>query len=156
MKSFFSLHGCPWRLWRERIPSGTIARAADSVQTPFYKNKVLIFPLVALSTETSWVFGFNAYIFKTSKKDPNLSLDECLRFLYTLDSQILIGLGAYIFLPKEKYVLRFENSFSKFPDKFWGIGNDTPESAKEATHYPFTSTRASAEILEESFPRHWI
>jgi outer membrane protein assembly factor BamA len=57
-------------------------------------------------------------------------------FLYTLNDQILIALGANIFLPKEKYIIRFENSFSKFPDKFWGIGNDTPESAKES--YTFT------------------
>lgn len=103
-----------------------------------YKNKLLIFPLAALSTETSWVFGFaNAFVFKTSKKDKKLRTSTMPSgILYTLNKQILIGLGANIFLPKEKYVIRFENSFSKFPDKFWGIGNDTPESGKES--YTFT------------------
>ncbi len=103
-----------------------------------YKNKLLVFPLTALSTETSWVFGFaNAFIFKTSKKDKNLRTSTMPSgFLYTLNKQILIGLGANIFLPKEKYIIRFENSFSKFPDKFWGIGNETPESGKES--YTFT------------------
>lgn len=99
-----------------------------------YKNKLLIFPIVALSTETSWVFGIaNAYIFKTSKKDPHLRTSTMPSgFLYTLKDQILIALGANIFLPKEKYIIRFENSFSKFPDKFWGLGNETPSTAEEA------------------------
>ncbi len=103
-----------------------------------YKNKLLVFPLTALSTETSWVFGVaNAFIFKTSKKDKKLRTSTMPSgFLYTLNKQLLIGVGANIFLPKEKYVIRFENSFSKFPDKFWGIGNSTPEDAKES--YTFT------------------
>lgn len=114
-----------------------LPQSFDSSQVT-YKNKLLIFPLVALSTETSWVFGVaNAYIFKTSKKDPHLRTSTMPSgFLYTLNDQILIALGANIFLPKEKYIIRFENSFSKFPDKFWGIGNDTPESAEES--YTFT------------------
>jgi Omp85 superfamily domain len=121
---------------------GAFPQSADSTATKteeiVYKNKLLIFPLIALSTETNWVFGVaNAYIFKTSKKDPTLRTSTMPSgFLYTLNKQILIAIGANIFLPKEKYIIRFENSFSKFPDKFWGIGNDTPESAKES--YTFT------------------
>ncbi len=113
----------------------TEVKADTAVQ---YKNKLLVFPLVALSTETSWVFGLaNAYIFKTSKKDKKLRTSTMPSgFLYTLNQQILIALGANIYLPKEKYIIRFENSFSKFPDKFWGIGNETPESGKES--YTFT------------------
>lgn len=114
-----------------------LPKAIDTSRV-YYKNKLLIFPIVALSTETSWVFGVaNAYIFKTSKKDPNLRTSTMPSgILYTLKDQILIALGANIFLPKEKYIIRFENSFSKFPDKFWGIGNETPADAEEA--YTFT------------------
>ncbi len=117
-------------------------RAEEAV----YKNKLLIFPLVALSTETNWVFGVaNAYIFKTSKKDPHLRTSTMPSgFLYTLNKQILIAIGANIFLPKEKYIIRFENSFSKFPDKFWGIGNNTKESAKES--YTFTQFYLNPQI----------
>lgn len=117
-------------------------RAEEAV----YKNKLLIFPLIALSTETNWVFGVaNAYIFKTSKKDPKLRTSTMPSgFLYTLNKQILIAVGANIFLPKEKYIIRFENSFSKFPDKFWGIGNNTKESAKES--YTFTQFYINPQI----------
>lgn len=109
----------------------------DSVTMP-YKNKLLIFPLVARSTETSWVFGVaNAFIFKTNKKDTALRVSTIPSgFLYTLNDQILIALGANIFLPKELYIIRFENSFSKFPDLFWGIGNKT--DGKDPESYTFT------------------
>ncbi len=120
---------------------GAFPQPADSTAKTdeiIYKNKLLIFPIIALSTETNWVFGVaNAYIFKTSKKDPTLRTSTMPSgFLYTLNKQILIAIGANIFLPREKYIIRFENSFSKFPDKFWGIGNETPENAKES--YTFT------------------
>ena len=131
---FFGLRGNAQTKNRE---IGTFPQTVDSTSF-IYKDKMLIFPLIALSTETNWVFGVaNAYIFKTSKTDPTLRTSTIPSgFLYTLNQQILVAIGANIFLPKERYIIRFENSFSKFPDKFWGIGNDTPESAKES--YTFT------------------
>lgn len=121
------------------------ARAAPNHASVF-KNKLLIFPLTALSTETNWVFGLaNVYLFKTARKDSALRISTMPSgFLYTLNKQILVALGANIFLPREKYIIRFENSFSKFPDKFWGIGNNTPESNKES--YTFTQFYINPQI----------
>ena len=87
---------------RRRTEVSPLPQSFDSVKVT-YKNKLLIFPIVALSTETSWVLGIaNAYIFKTSKKDPALRTSTMPSgFLYTLNDQILIALGANIFLPKE-------------------------------------------------------
>ncbi len=133
----FVLLGSDTFAQRKRAEFSALPQSFDSAKVT-YKNKLLIFPIVALSAETSWVFGIaNAYIFKTSKKDSTLRTSTMPSgFLYTLNDQILIALGANIFLPKEKYIIRFENSFSKFPDKFWGIGNETPEDAEES--YTFT------------------
>jgi len=127
---------------------------AEVTKSP-YKNSFLPIPLVALSTETSWVFGIaTAYTFKTVKLDPILRTSTMTAgFLYTLKDQIIIGLGGYIFLPKEKYILRFENTFSKFPDKFWGIGNETPENAVESytfTQY-FINPNISKKIAKDLF-----
>jgi hypothetical protein len=122
----------------------------DSVK-PSYKNKFLVFPLVALSTETSWVFGVaNAYVFKTAKKDSALRVSTMPSgFLYTLNNQILIALGANIFLPKERYIIRFENSFSKFPDKFWGIGNNTDNNVSES--YTFTQFYINPQLYRKVY-----
>ncbi len=109
----------------------------DSTEKPF-KNRLLIFPLTARSVETNWVFGLaNAFIFKTNKKDTALRVSTIPSgLIYTLNNQILIALGANIFLPRERYIIRFENSFSKFPDKFWGLGNRTDGNKPES--YTFT------------------
>ena len=123
----------------QKREAGSFPASSDSTNLEIvYKNKLLIFPIIALSTETNWVFGLaNAYIFKTFKKDPTLRTSTIPSgFLYTLNKQILVAIGANIYLPKEKYIIRFENSFSKFPDKFWGIGNNSLESEKES--YTFT------------------
>ena len=122
----------------------------DSVK-PSYKNKFLVFPLVALSTETNWVFGVaNAYIFKTAKHDSSLRVSTMPSgFLYTLNNQILIALGANIFLPREKYIIRFENSFSKFPDKFWGLGNATDSRPSE--NYTFTQFYINPQLYRKVF-----
>jgi hypothetical protein len=124
----------------------------DSIKKAnFYRSRLLVFPLVALSTETNWVFGVaNAFIFKTDKKDSTLRLSTMPSgFLYTLNNQILIALGANIFLPKERYIIRFENSFSKFPDKFWGIGNNT--DSKEAEAYTFTQFYINPQLYRKVY-----
>jgi outer membrane protein assembly factor BamA len=127
--------------------ASSILAAQTGVTTPLskkdttakpYKNKLLIFPLTARSIETNWVFGVaNAFIFKTNKKDTALRVSTIPSgFIYTLNDQILLAIGANIFLPKERYIIRFENSFSKFPDKFWGLGNRT--DGKDYESYTFT------------------
>ena len=116
-----------------------------------YKNKLLVFPLVASSPETSWVFGVaNAFIFKTAKSDSVLRVSTIPSgILYTLNNQILIALGANIFLPKERYIIRFENSFSKFPDKFWGLGNNTDDKTSES--YTFTQFYINPQLYRKVY-----
>ncbi len=113
-----------------------------------HKNKLLVVPIVALSTETSWVFGAGSfYVFKTAKHDSALRVSSLpCGFLYTLNNQILIAVGANIFLPKEKYNIRFENTFSKYPDRFWGIGNNTDSREKKYENYTFTQFYINPQI----------
>ncbi len=126
-------------VWMMQEASGQAVEAApsDSAQV-VYKNKLLIFPIVALSKETSWVLGVaNAYIFKTDKKDTALRYSTMPSgILYSLNNQIMVALAVNIFLPKERYIIRAENWMSKYPDRFWGIGNDTDEQPYES--YTFT------------------
>jgi outer membrane protein assembly factor BamA len=134
----------------QQLPLPSIKKQKDSTIN-LSKNRFLAFPLVALSTETNWVFGVaNAYIFRTDRKDSTLRLSTMPSgFLYTLNNQILIALGANIFLPKEKYIIRFENSYSKFPDKFWGIGNNTDN--KEAERYTFTQFYINPQLYRKVY-----
>lgn len=104
------------------------------------KNSFIIAPLVTNGPETSWAFGAaSAYIFRTDKSDTSLRASTFpIGILYTLNNQIIGGLGANIFFPKEAYIFRFESSFSKFPDKFWGLGNKTESREAQFEKYTFT------------------
>jgi outer membrane protein assembly factor BamA len=44
----------------------------------------------------------------------------------------VVVLGSTVFFPGEKMIFRGQTSYSYYPDKFWGLGNDSPESAKES------------------------
>lgn len=117
----------------------TLPSKFDSVRVST-KNSFIIAPLITTGKETSLAFGVaSAYIFRTDKKDSTLRASTIpMGILYTLNNQIIAGLGANIFLPKEKYIIRFESSFSKFPDKFWGLGNNTDSREKDYEQYTFT------------------
>jgi hypothetical protein len=51
--------------------------------------------------------------------------------LYTTKSQIIVAARAELFPIGSPYRLLGEIAFVKFPTKFWGIGNDTPDELEE-------------------------
>jgi hypothetical protein len=51
--------------------------------------------------------------------------------LYTTKKQIIVALRAELFPIGSPYRLVGEAAFTKFPNKFWGIGNDTPDALEE-------------------------
>lgn len=97
------------------------------------KNKLLLFPLLGRAPETGWSYGVaEAFVFKTNRKDTNLRTSTIpAGFLYTQRKQILIALGVNMYLPKERWIVQFEGSYSEFSDKFWGLGNSTQFNTEE-------------------------
>ncbi|MES2732275.1 MAG: BamA/TamA family outer membrane protein [Bacteroidota bacterium] len=128
----------------------------DSVSLP-KRNRLLIFPITSRTPETSWAFGFaGAYIFHAHSRTDTVTRTSTIPFggLYTLNKQIVFGLGANIFFPGEKYVIRMENSFSSFPDKFWGIGNQTAESNLEK--YEFKQFYINPILLRKIYRKFFL
>lgn len=108
--------------------SQSITPITDSLPTNNkYKNSLLVAPLISNTPETGWAFALaGVYIFKTNKKDSVLRSSTIpLGVAYTTRDQIIIAMAGSIFFPKENYILRLDNNYYKFPDKFWGIGNGT-------------------------------
>lgn len=96
-------------------------------------NKFLIFPFFLRSPETNWGFGtVSAYFFKAKRNDPDIRTSDInLVTLATLRNQLVGVLGGNIYLPGEKAIIRLQTSYSFYPDKCWGIGNNTLNSAEE-------------------------
>lgn len=121
----------------------------DSTQIAYrHKNSFLIAPLLSSTPETSWAFAVaSAYIFKTDRKDSTLRTSTLpMGITYTVNNQILIACAGNIIMPKERYTIRWESTFSNFPDKFWGIGNNVTDDNGKFERYSFTQLYLSPQI----------
>lgn len=96
-------------------------------------SRILAFPFVLRSPETSWGFGgATAFFFKAKRNEDKLrTSDVNLLALYTLREQTVIVLGSTIFFQGEDQILRFHGSYSNYPDRCWGLGNNSVENKIE-------------------------
>src|ERR1700761_9513901 len=90
------------------------------------KNKLIVLPAILHSPVTQWGAGVgSSFLFKTKQNDSTLRTSniEALA-LYTQNKQYLGVLGLNFYSPREMYIVRWRNTFSYFPDRFWGLGNN--------------------------------
>jgi outer membrane protein assembly factor BamA len=105
----------------------------DSVKS----KKLLILPVVSSSIETGFSFGaVGALTFRISAKD-TLSRTSNLQLLvlYSTKKQLVTAINGSQYFDKEKYILNEQVSYSSFPDKFWGMGKNSPDEAEEPYKY---------------------
>lgn len=107
--------------------------AVDDTLPQGLNSRFLLFPFLLKSPETSLGFGLaGAYFFKVKKNEPEVrTSDVSLISLYTLREQVVVVMNSTIYFKGEEEILRTQISNSFYPDRFWGIGNDTRYSAKE-------------------------
>ena len=124
----------------------------DSIKS----KHLLVFPVIAKSIETGWSFGTaGALTFRLSHKD-TLSRTSNLQLLllYSTKKQLVTAINGAQYFDKEKYVLNEQFSFSSFPDKFWGLGKNTPDSAEEA--YKFNQYYVYLHLLRKVAPGFFV
>lgn len=88
------------------------------------------FPLIMYAPETRLAFGLGETLtFKTSRKD---SLTRPSKIagtqLYTLNKQLLANIYSDIYTNGNKYHIVSYISFQRFPNRFYGIGNNTDKT----------------------------
>ncbi len=104
--------------------------AADSA---IYPAKIIISPVVTYSPETKLALGFGAkglFKFKGSGEETRTS-NMPISVSYTLENQILVYSGFEIFTPQEKYMVKGNIRFQKFPRLFFGLGRDSFSADQE-------------------------
>ncbi|MBS1627287.1 MAG: BamA/TamA family outer membrane protein [Bacteroidetes bacterium] len=101
------------------------------------KKSLLVFPIIANSIETKLMLGVaGSFTFHLSKSDTNTRTSNIQSLVaYTLNKQFIAAINGAEYFNKEKYILNHQLSYSAFPDKFWGIGNNSPDSAEENYNY---------------------
>ncbi|GAA4400922.1 BamA/TamA family outer membrane protein [Nibrella viscosa] len=96
-------------------------------------RSALILPLVLRSIETDWSFGVaGSFTFRLSKAD-TLTRTSNLQTLalYSVRRQFVTVINGATYFPGERYILNHQLSYSYFPDKFWGLGKQAPDSNEE-------------------------
>jgi outer membrane protein assembly factor BamA len=112
-------------------------------------RQLLVFPIITESIETGWSFGtIGALVFRPSAKD-TISRTSNLELigLYSTKKQLVAVLNGSQYFHNEKYILNEQFSFSSFPDKFWGLGKNSPDTAVEP--YKFKQTYVYLHLLRK-------
>jgi len=97
------------------------------------EDGLLALPVVYYRPETKLAFGgVGIYYFRPRNSLPGTRASSIRAgVIYTTANQIIAKIEPRIFLEDEEYYVSGDVSFFKFPDKFYGIGNNTPSSAEE-------------------------
>jgi hypothetical protein len=121
---------------------------ADSTEYPV---GWVLAPIVAYAPETSLQLGIGAqFVFKPFGAIETVrpsTLEIAAR--YTLNNQLILSPEYRIFFKEEKYILQGEMTFEKFPQFFYGIGNNTPEENEEL--YDYSSFVADQMLYRQLF-----
>lgn len=106
------------------------------------KDGLYFAPLIFYTPDTRWAFGMaGAYIFHIKDRKNTASnyatRASYLRFTanYTQNKQSDFWSEWSVFTNREKYYLKGELRMRSFPDKFYGIGNNTKLEDKEVYSY---------------------
>jgi len=95
----------------------------------FSQAKVVLAPIASFEPSTSWGFGIGAkFLFKPSGAGADTRTSNIpLSVQYTLRNQFIAFSECTIFFPKEKFLLKGNFGFSKFPLGYFGIGSQTKD-----------------------------
>lgn len=106
------------------------------------------YPYAFYTPETQLAFGVGGIAtFYTAKEAQLKPSKATLSGYYTTNDQYKISLGAAIFFARNRYLATGDLSYGLFVDKFWGIGNETPD----AENAPYT-TKIGAIFLNLQAP----
>lgn len=117
------------------------------------RHKILAIPVISRAPETDWTFGAaGTWLFKTAHHDSLLRTSNVqLIGIYTLRKQYVGQLDANIVFPGEKWYLKMHASASRFPDRFWGVGNNMPASNEE--RFAFNQYHVNPMLMRKIKPK---
>jgi outer membrane protein assembly factor BamA len=115
------------------IACTTVSNSVIAQKDSLHSHQILLFPVLTKSIETSWSFGVaGSSTFRFSKKDTASRTSNLQAImLYSLKKQFVAAINGAQYFKNEQYILNEQISYSSFPDKFWGLGKHSPDSAEE-------------------------
>jgi outer membrane protein assembly factor BamA len=134
------------------VKSSPLSAQKDSAK----KDHLLLFPVIAKSIETGWEFGgASSFTFHTNKNDTSSRTSSIQAVaIYSTRKQIVAAINGTQYFKKEKFILTEQFSYSSFPDQFWGLGKNTPDSAVEP--YQFQQFYIYAHLMRKIAPKLFV
>ena len=120
------------------------------------KKGLVILPLVYYTPDTRLAYGAaGVYYFRLKDRSGEESRLSYAQLLvdYTQNKQLDVWGQWNIFTGGEKFLLKGELRFRNFPDRFYGIGNNTPQSAMERYSYDLLSFKF---LMLRNLGRKWF
>ncbi|MGY6561553.1 MAG: BamA/TamA family outer membrane protein [Luteibaculaceae bacterium] len=115
--------------------------AADSTDTQ--KEGILLVPLLYYTPDTRFAAGaMGVYYFHTGSEENETRL-SFVKLLadYTQNKQVDVWSSWNIFTEGEKYLFKGELRYRNFPDRFFGVGNNTTRDQEEFFSYDLLSLK---------------
>lgn len=114
--------------------------------------KLIGIPVIFSTPETGFGFGGGGQLFLTGESNTFKARKSNILFtgIYTANSQIVIQALPQVYFGEGDYYLDGVYEFRLYPNKFWGIGNETPESNEE--DYDMTSHKFKVDFLKRLPP----
>ena len=124
-------------------PAPEVASTKAEVASPW---DWAVLPVAFYAPETSVGLGAGGILFGDAPADPDRPRrdDNLALFLTaTFRKQFIVATRGERYLAGQRYKIAAEGAAMRFPNQFWGIGNQTPEAAKDT----YTRLLAEARVL---------
>ncbi len=125
------------------IPKDSTKKSLYSKFTTIFKDKsFVIAPEIGEKPETGFSGGiYYLQVFQLSRNaDSSTRKSNTESYLdYTAKRQILAQVKNNLIFKNERFFIKGENFFNKFPDLFWGVGNQTTPEMQQSISYNLLS-----------------
>jgi outer membrane protein assembly factor BamA len=116
-------------------PAGGSNPSGERAATPADEEggSLIPLPVIFYQPETGLGFGLTAINYYRATPGDTISPPSSVSFvgIYTTKKQLVLAVSSDMFVDEDRWRLSSGVSYWKFPTKYWGIGNDTPDSAEE-------------------------
>lgn len=104
-----------------------ISNVTDSTR---YQNKMVLAPVLLYTPATSLGLGLGVnFLFKPKNAGGETRTSSIpASVIYTFRNQVVAYSGYTVFFPQEKYILKGNTEYSKFPLSYYGVGSQSTEA----------------------------
>ena len=93
--------------------------------------KLIHYPVVAYSPETSWEIGVSSLLVYSANRDLSNRLSELKAFtFYTLENQYGLWLDHTVYTDQNEWFIYGRARYQSFPLYYYGIGRDAPSEVQ--------------------------